>query len=113
MLLSLDDDARQHRHILARVYTVDRKCFVLKIFREQKIVVFNFHGWNQPQKLNTDRTLYVTLCTSTVGTAAMDTLRSLERERRYNTSDLTRNCPTKSLSASALERQSNIGSDSD
>ena len=31
-----------------------------------------------------DHTLYVTLCTSsgTVGTATMDTLRSLERERR-------------------------------
>ena len=44
--------------------------------------VFNFFGWSQPRKLNTDHTLHVTLCTSTVGTATMDTLRSLERERR-------------------------------
>ena len=34
------------------------------------------------KKLNVDHTLYVTLCMSTVGTATMDTLRSLERERR-------------------------------
>ena len=57
--------------------TVDRKYFVCKIF-----VIFNLRGWSQPQKLNTDHTLYVTLCTSTVSTATMDTLRSLERERR-------------------------------
>ena len=52
------------------------------IFVLKKFVVFNFRGWSQPWKLNTDHTLYVTLCTSTVSTATMDTLRSLERERR-------------------------------
>ena len=70
------------RDDIAHVNTVDRKYFVLKIFRAQKIVVFDFRGWSQPQKLNTDHTLYVTLCTSTVGTATMVTLGSLERERR-------------------------------
>ena len=51
----------------------------------KKFVVFNFCGWSQPRKLNTAHTLYVTLCTSTVGTDTMDTLRSLEGERRDNT----------------------------
>ena len=57
--------------------TVDRKYFVRK-----KFVIFNFRGWSQPQKLNTDHALYVTLCMSTIGTDTMDTLRSLEEERR-------------------------------
>ena len=60
-------------------YTVDRKYFVLKIiyFVHKKSVVFNF--CEPVTKLNTDHTLYVTLCTSTIGTATMDTL---EREKR-------------------------------
>ena len=33
-------------------------------------------------KVNTDHTLYVNLRTSTVGTATMDTHRTLEKERR-------------------------------
>ena len=45
-------------------------------------IIFNFRRWSQPRKLNTDHTLYVTLRTSTVGTATMDTHRTLEKERR-------------------------------
>ena len=72
---------------------------MLKVFPAQKIHCINFYGWSQPQKLNTDHTLYIT---STVGTATMDTLRSLEKERReaYH----TRNSPTKSLSSLVLKR---------
>ena len=44
--------------------TIDRKYFVLKLFRVQK---FNFRVWSQPQKLSMDRTLYVTLHTSIMG----------------------------------------------
>ena len=51
-----------------RVITVNRKYFVLNIFRTQK--------------LNADRTLYITLRMSTVGTATIDTHRTLEKERR-------------------------------
>ena len=47
----------------------------------KNFVVFNFRGWSQPQKLNTDHALYVTLRTSTVGTATMDMHRTLEKER--------------------------------
>ena len=39
-------------------YTIDRKYFVLRIFRAQNFVVFNFRGWLHPQKLNLDHTLY-------------------------------------------------------
>ena len=48
----------------------------------KNFIVFNFRGWSQPQKLNADHTSYVTLRTSTVGTATMDTHRILEKERR-------------------------------
>ena len=47
----------------------------------KKFIIFNFRGWSQPQKLNVDHALYVTLCTSTVSTATMDALRSLEKEK--------------------------------
>ena len=48
----------------------------------KNFVVFNFRGWSQPRKLNTDHTLYVTLHMGTVGTATMDTHRTLEKEIR-------------------------------
>ena len=77
--------------------TVDRKYFVRKNF-----VVFNFCGWSQPQKLNTDHTLYVTLSMSTIGTATMDTHRTLKKKKKRQAC-LTRNGPIKPLSESALE----------
>ena len=65
----------------------------------KKFIIFNFRGWSQPQRLNVDHALYVTLCTSTVSTATMDALRSLEKERRYVY--LTQNGTTKSLCISS------------
>ena len=62
-----------------QVTTVDRKYFKLKIFCAQKFVAFNFCGWNQQRKLNTDHTLYATAhkyCST------MDMHRTLEKERR-------------------------------
>ena len=73
----------------------------------KNFVKFDFHGWSQPRTLNTDHTLYVTLRTSTMGTAHMDMHRTLEKEKRQ--AYPTRNGPTKQLSELALERQSNIG----
>ena len=49
---------------------------ISNVYRYRRSQIF------RAQELNTDHTLYVTLCTSTVGTATLDTLRSLERERR-------------------------------
>ena len=68
-----------NKNMLRTVFGYDRKHLMLKIFHVQK---FNFRGWSQPRKLNMDHTWCVTSCMSTVGTATMDTLRSLDRERR-------------------------------
>ena len=55
---------------------------MLKYLVRKNFIVFNFHGWSQPWKLNTDHILYVTLHTSTVVIATMDIHRTLESKRR-------------------------------
>ena len=53
-----------------------------QIFRAKNISCAKNSSYLISWLVNMDHTLYVTLCMSTVGTATMDTLRSLERERR-------------------------------
>ena len=48
----------------------------------KNFIVFNIHRWSKPRKLNMDYTLHATLCTSSVGRATMDMLRTLDKERR-------------------------------